>query len=274
MPDGDEGMTPMPQSVYRTMDDVVEGLGAWEARFRAAGDRRSIFLTLYGVVSAEIRERLAQGYFTDTQWVHRYAVAFANLYREALDAYDARRMADVPKAWRLCFDAAATGTGLVLQDMLLGVNAHVNHDLPFALSGVSIDPDRSRRYQDHAAVNAVLASVVDRATAQISALYAPGVSAMGDVAGQFDEMLSLFSLQVARESAWESAVSLANARSDVERRLAGTLIGSRAAVMARLLRGPSLSPSLLAACKRIEEGPEWLTIVAAATRRHHPPSLT
>ena len=61
-------MTRMPQPVYRTMDDVVDGLGAWEARFRAARDRRSIFLTLYGIVSAEIRERLAQGYFADNVW--------------------------------------------------------------------------------------------------------------------------------------------------------------------------------------------------------------
>lgn len=257
----------MTQPAYRTMDDVVDGLGAWEARFRAAHDRRSIFLTLYGIVSAEIRARLAQGYFADGAWVHRYAVAFANLYREALERYDARQLSDVPKAWRLCFDAAGAGTGLVLQDMLLGVNAHVNHDLPFALSGVSIDPGRARRYQDHAAVNAVLASVVDRATEQIATLYAPGLTSMGEAAGQLDEMLSLFSLQIARESAWESAVSLANARNEVERRLAGTLIGSRATVMARLLRAPSLSPSVVAACRRVEEGPEWLTLVAAGMSR-------
>lgn len=257
----------MPHDVYRTMDDVVDDLGAWEARFREAHDRRCIFLTLYGVVSTEIRARLAQGFFSDNAWVHRYAVAFANLYREALEAYDAGRMTDVPKAWRLCFDAAGAGTGLVLQDMFLGVNAHVNHDLPFALSAVAIDPDRPRRYQDHAAVNAVLASVVDRATERIATLYAPGLTPMGEVAGQLDELLSLFSLQVARESAWESAVSLANARNVVERRLVGTLIASRATVMARLLRAPSLSPSVVAACRRIEEGPEWLTLVAGGMAR-------
>jgi len=257
----------MTQQVYRTMDDVVDGLAAWEARFRDARDRRSIFLTLYGIVSTEIRARLAQDDFDDSAWVHRYAVAFANLYREALERYDAGQVAGVPKSWRLCFEMAGAGTGLVLQDMFLGVNAHVNHDLPFALSGVSIDPDRPRRYRDHAAVNAVLASVVDRATERIATLYAPGLASIGEAAGQIDEMLSMFSLQVARESAWESAVSLANARNGVERGLAGSLIASRAAVMARLLRAPSLSPSVVAACRRIEAGPEWLTLVAAGMSR-------
>ena len=50
---------------YRTIDEVVRRFSAREARFRAMSDRRSIFLTLYGVVSEEIRSRLAQRYFTD-----------------------------------------------------------------------------------------------------------------------------------------------------------------------------------------------------------------
>ncbi len=254
-------------AAYRTIDDVVAGLTAWEARFRDAGDRRSIFLTLYGTVSDEIRARLARGFFRDNDWVHRYAVAFANLYVDALDRWDRRRPGDAPKSWYLCFDAARAGRSLVLQDVFLGVNAHVNNDLPFALASVSIDPDREARYADHAAVNAVLGSVVDRATEQLSTLYAPGLRAMGEAAGQLDEMLSLFSLQVARESAWESALSLANARSSVERQLAGKLIGSRAAVMARVLRAPSLSPAVMAACRRLEDGPDWLTVVARTLTR-------
>lgn len=249
-------------AAYRTIDEVVAGLAAWETRFRDAGDRRCIFLTLYGTVSEEIRARLARDFFRDNAWVHRYAVAFANLYVDALDRWDGRRPGEVPGAWLSCFEAARAGRGLVLQDVLLGVNAHVNNDLPFALAGVSIDPDREARYADHAAVNAVLGAVVDRATERLSSLYAPGLQAMGEAAGHLDDMLSLFSLQVARESAWESAVSLANARSDFERRLAGRLIGSRAAVMARLLRAPSLSPTVMATCRRLEEGPGWLTLVA------------
>ena len=123
---------------YRTIDEVVRRFAAREARYRGMSDRRSIFLTLYGIVSEEMRSRLEQRFFTDNEWVHRYAVAFANLYREALDRYEEGRPNDVPKAWRLCFDAAKAGKGLVLQDMFLGVNAHVNNDLPLALVAVSI----------------------------------------------------------------------------------------------------------------------------------------
>ena len=50
---------------YRTIDEVVRRFSAREARFRAMSDRRSIFLTLYGIVSEEIPSRLAQRDFTD-----------------------------------------------------------------------------------------------------------------------------------------------------------------------------------------------------------------
>jgi len=249
---------------YRTLDDVVDGLGALEARFRRQHDRRAIFLTLYGIVSAEMRVQVAQGAFQDNEWVHRYAVAFANLYRRALDSFEAGLTQEVPKAWRLCFNAATAGTGLVLQDMFLGVNAHVNNDLPSALSTVGIDPDRSLRYADHSSVNRVLGSVTERATQRIAALYAPGLTAMDDCAGQLDELLTLFSLDVARESAWDAAVSLSNSRSPLERNLSGRMIGTRAAVMARLLLAPSCNPAIIAACRRLEQSCDVMALIAGA----------
>jgi len=227
-------------------------------------DRRAIFVTLYGIVSHEMRTRIAQGAFEDPPWVHQYTVAFANLYLDALEAYDRGDMDAVPRAWRLCFDAAKSGNGLVLQDMLLGVNAHVNSDLSLALTRVSIEPDRARRRLDHDAVNAVLGSVTERATERLAELYAAGLTALDDCAGEVDEMISLFSLEVARDSAWESAVALANARTAAERALVARLIASRAAVVARLLLAPSRNPLFMAACRRAEEGSSWLTLLAAA----------
>lgn len=251
---------------YETLDDVVAGLASWEERFRRAQDRRCIFLTLYGIVSTEMRARVARRAFADSEWVHRYAVAFANLYREALENFEAGRLDAVPNAWRLCFTAAKAGTGLVLQDMFLGVNAHVNNDLPLALFSISIDPDRDARYRDHAAVNAVLGAVTESASQRISQLYAPGLVAMDDCAGDLDEILSQFSLDVARQSAWEAAVSLSNARTVLERGLVQQVLGSRAALMARLLLAPSVSPRFIQGCRACEAGPGWLTFVAAIAR--------
>jgi hypothetical protein len=256
----------MPTAPFRTLDDVVDGLADLETRFRQVNDRRAVFLTLYGVVSAEIRARVARGEFADNEWVRRYAVSFADLYRVALERYDAGDLAAVPKAWRLTFDAARGGRGLVVQDMLLGVNAHVNADLPHALTTVSIGPDRAARYRDHSAVNAVLGAVTERATERLAALYAPGLPGLDEFGGPVDEVISAFSLEVARESAWESAVALANASSPFEVGLVTRLISTRSAAVARLLLSPSRNPALIEACRRLEQGSAWVTLVGDAAR--------
>jgi hypothetical protein len=85
---------------YLTIDDVVDGFADLEQRFRSRGDRRAIFVTLYAVVSQEMQSRIRLGAFLDPAWVHQYTVAFANLYKDALEAYDAGNMAAVPRAWR------------------------------------------------------------------------------------------------------------------------------------------------------------------------------
>jgi hypothetical protein len=248
-------------SGYRTLDDVVSGFSALERGFRAGRDRRSIFLTLYGVVSADMRDRVASGAFADGAWVERYAVAFANLYRAALEAHEAGRMTAVPRAWRICFETARAGTGTVLQDVLLGVNAHVNNDLAFALDRVAVDPDRERRRRDHNAVNQVLEGVTERATQRLASLYAPGIATMDCAAGELDEIVGRVSLGGARDTAWESACALADARGPIERRLAATRVSARAAVLARLLLAPSRSPDVISACRRLEEEANWLTLL-------------
>jgi hypothetical protein len=252
---------------YQTLDDVISGLANLEARFKQQGDRRAIFATLYGVISTAARENVGQHLFEDNEWVGRYAVTFANFYRLALERYEAGQMSDVPKAWRLCFDFAREGDGLVLQDLLLGVNAHVNNDLPLALNAVSIDPDRASRHRDHTAVNRVFGRVLELAAEAVATLYAPGLETADDFGGQLDELASLFSIEVARESAWEAAVALANARSEAERRLTTTLVSARAAVVARLLRAPSLSPTFIAACRGLEQQPNWVAVVSECIRR-------
>lgn len=250
----------MPSAPYASLDQVVAGLAALEARALALGDRRAVFLTVYGQMSREMQRRVELGLFRDNTWVAQYTVAFANLYREACEAYDAGRI--VPKSWRIAFDTAKKGAALVSQDLLLGINAHINNDLALALERVSIDPRRDERLADHMTVNDVLRSLTDAVSERISALYAPGLAELDACAGTLDEEVSNFSLGVARENAWEAAVALANARSELERRAVRRLLEIRAAAVARLILVPNLSPALVHVCRRMEEG-GWIGVLQA-----------
>jgi hypothetical protein len=248
----------MPLAPFTTLDDVVEGLGSLEASYLGRRDRRAIFLTVYGLMSREMKRRIAEKQFDDNDWVTRYTVCFANYYRDALDGYERRQR--IPKSWQIAFAATQEPTGLVLQDVLLGINAHINHDLALALTDVSIDPNRDARHRDHARVNAVLRSLTDAVAERVSALYAAGLAGVDACAGMLDEEVTNFSFEIARENAWESAVALANARLAIERTAVRRLLDLRAAAMARLIRLPNRKPELLAACRKIEDGAWWTAI--------------
>jgi hypothetical protein len=250
-------------SSYRSLDDVVAGFAALEQAALAARDRRAIFLTVYGQMSREMRRLVEQRVFRDSDWVARYTVGFANIYREAYRAHDAGE--PVAKSWRIAFDTAKSGAALVSQDLLLGINAHINHDLALALDGVSIDPQRDDRLVDHTAVNEVLRSLTDAVSERISQLYAPGLTVVDACAGTLDEDVSNFSLSIARENAWEAAVALANARTELERRAIRRLLDVRASAVARLILVPNLNPIVLNACRRIEEGKWWKMMPSAST---------
>jgi hypothetical protein len=66
----------------------------------------------------------------------------------------------VPEAWRIAFEAADRGTVTALGDMLLGMNAHISRDLPFALARTGLrEPDGHSGQADFNRVNGLLGSV-------------------------------------------------------------------------------------------------------------------
>jgi hypothetical protein len=120
------------------------------------------FLGTYQRTTLAVGQAVDDGLFEDPDWVERWDVAFAELYLTALDLHLAGGTPSRP--WRLAFDAP---DGLpALRLVLLGINAHVNYDLPQALLAVISDDDfddpalMERRRRDHERIDAVLAGRV------------------------------------------------------------------------------------------------------------------
>jgi hypothetical protein len=51
---------------YRTLDDVVNGLTSLERQFKAACDRGGVFVTVYGMMSREMKRRIETRSFSIT----------------------------------------------------------------------------------------------------------------------------------------------------------------------------------------------------------------
>jgi hypothetical protein len=149
------------------VDPVVAALVArMEELLRALESARNpgrFFLATYLRTTRAVAAALDRGAFEDPDWVARWDVEFAGLYLDALEAH--RRDVDsVAGPWRLAFGA---DPGLPPEaHVLLGMNAHINFDLPQSLIRM-IPPEDFRspglldlRRRDHERIDGVLVARV------------------------------------------------------------------------------------------------------------------
>ena len=96
-------------------------------------DHNAIFSLTYLRVTEEYRRTVEAPFFDDTPFVNHEDTVFARYYFAAFDAWTGGRTAEVPPAWRVAFDAAQSRAVSATGDLLLGINAHVQRDLPLVL---------------------------------------------------------------------------------------------------------------------------------------------
>lgn len=241
---------------YRTLDEAVAALSTLEEAFLRAGDRRAIFATVYGAMSREMVRRLQTRQFVNNEWMERSAIAFANLYRAALVNYESGAE-PVPKCWTMAFDAAIHGPALVMQNLLLGMNAHINRDLPFALTAAGIDPNRDTKYQDHNAVNEILEFLTHSVEDTVYRMYAPGLQAVATVMAGWDKIVSSFGVRLARRGAWDAAVAMTDAKNGLALNLVHLAVEERAVLTANVLLSPNMDPRVVKKLQEIDRGIDW-----------------
>jgi hypothetical protein len=224
---------------YASVQEVADALVVLEDRLVAANDKRAVFVTAYRTITLELQRRLAAGGFEDGAWVSRYLLAFANLYRRALYAYEQPGAEAVPLPWQIAFDAAAHGPALLMQHLMLGINAHINHDLALGLLEVTIDPQRESRRRDHTAVNEALKTATDPVQERLAQLYTPALTILDEMCGVLDERITNFSFGRARDCAWNAAVRLADCRDDAARTACRRGLEQTSGTLARTLLAPN-----------------------------------
>jgi hypothetical protein len=134
---------------------------------------RKAFLGTYMRTTEAVGAAVDGGSFEDPEWVERWDVAFAEFYLKAHDADLGSDDARVPRPWRLAFDAPPELPAL--RHILLGINAHVNYDLPQAMLAVISVNDFDdeiligRRKRDHERIDKVLAGRVGAEEDNLSA---------------------------------------------------------------------------------------------------------
>jgi hypothetical protein len=157
---------------------------------------------------------LDAGRFEDADWVAGWTVDFAELYLDALTAHRADP-ATPPAPWRRAFGARP---GLPPEaHVLLGMNAHINYDLPQSLVRM-IGPDDfaspavlAVRHRDHERIDDVLAS---RIAAEDVALERAGGrrTPLDRLLSPVNRRASRAFLRESRRKVWANAAELHHAR--------------------------------------------------------------
>ena len=183
------------------------------------------FATMYREVSAEIRTSAAAGRYHDPAYVVHLDATFSTFYYHALDSWRAGHRNAVPQAWRVAFSAADDQHVSALGDMLLGMNAHISRDLPYALATVGLRyPDGRDATADVIAVNRDIERATQPMLAQIRARYEPSLQPPRGLphwvsARELPKIISAWRLEAIANARDLLSADNAAARAEVETRI-------------------------------------------------------
>jgi len=204
----------------RSLQELIDRLESVLHRLRADPGRqdRAFFLATYLRTTRAVAADVAAGAFVDPDWVAHWDVAFASLYLDALDQWTA--IGAAPDPWRVAFSAADGHEHLPpLRHVLLGMNAHINYDLPQAL--LTVIPDEGfddptlleRRRTDHERIDRILASRVAAEDRELRRVERPGDRTLLDhLLTPFNRRATQRFLKEARAKVWRNTLLLSQAR--------------------------------------------------------------
>lgn len=202
-----------------------------------AEDASGYFAALYVRVTQDIARHVRDRRFEDAARMEALADTFAGYYLRAR-----RREGPVPRCWQATWDMAPDPDLLIVQHLLLGANAHVNHDLTQAVVDVAARHGGLAAVRDDFdTVNDVLAASFTSVIRDLDRVsrWASEAATLGG------GLLFNFSMRWARSTAWESAERLEPLDAD-ERREYVHQLDDWVSTLAYLITRPSLPVALLA----------------------------
>ena len=225
------------------VDKLIREMERRLDRLAESCDHDAIFELSYLRTTEEYRRASQEeGFFEDPTFVNHQDIVFAAAYFSAFETYHSGAGFATPGAWRIAFEAADERELPAVGNLVLGINAHVQNDLPFALAAIGmVKSDSSSRKTDHDRVNRFLNRVTDGLIAEIARRFDPTIDDR-NLPTAIDEVLTFQIIPTWREVAWRNAERLVAAPTPLARALVAADIEAYAASQARILRSAIAYP--------------------------------
>lgn len=228
------GQPGCPVTSIRCVDRALAKMDALRRGFGC--DHRALFAMTYQRLTERLRASMLvePSPYRDRPRLFDETALFAHYYFRTVDLPQAQR----PAAWQIAFDAAARKDVTALQDLLLGVNAHVQRDMPFVLATVGLRTADGRSTKpDHDFVNDVLESAYRPIVEEVQRVYDPRTSIVASPLHPLDDVAALELIKVWREGVWRNAEALLDAPNAAARARVAQRIELAAATTARAIVG-------------------------------------
>lgn len=185
-----------------TIEEVIGRLDDIVTECRSNANRLGYFAILYRQVTVRVMEGIQLNEFEDGPRMEKLDVIFAKRF---IDAYENHRSGEgTTMSWSKAFAAAKKSNHLVLQHLLLGINAHINLDLGIAAVETVGDKGLDSILKDFNKINQILSELVDGVKTNIG-LVSPFFKTLIRFTNGKEEILVNFSIKIARNGAWRFA---------------------------------------------------------------------
>ena len=185
---------------FYSIDEVIRGLEAIIEASISTNSRTGYFAALYHKVTVRVKEGIDKGEFEDPKRMEIFDVLFATRY---LDAYKQWSNSENPTSpWLVAMKTTKRFSPLVLQHLLLAMNAHINVDLGIAVVELArkSNNDLQTLRKDFMSINNILGSLTLEVANQINKV-SPLMSLFG-LHTTNSSLLIQFSLSNARDGSW------------------------------------------------------------------------
>jgi len=144
----------------------------WEV-LDSACDPRAVFALTYLAITRSAAQYIADEYFDDGNSMANFITKFAGRYIAAFDAWNTDETT-VSKPWQQAFSNAASGNSNATEDLLLGMNAHINYDL--AIATYEAGYYALNRKADYDRLNDGLKEIIYNVSVELGYRYGPAMS--------------------------------------------------------------------------------------------------
>lgn len=191
----------------QTIDDIIDQMNHVIDRCTREKSKLGYFAVLYRDVTVQVRNKIREGnYFEDNERMERLDVVFANRYLNAIHEYWNE---DKPsKSWMVAFDTSKSSSPMILQHLLLGMNAHINLDLAIATAQVAPGDSLPSIQRDFEKIMDLLSCMIEEVEERIERV-SPSFRLIDKFGGKTDEKIAGFIIDKARDLGWRTAEKIA-----------------------------------------------------------------